>query len=70
MFGKKADFIETVVCLDPYEVGRWVLSYDFGKKTALGGMIWALGSDSREGFDCLRRRFHQRLQVYSIRRLL
>lgn len=63
-------FIETMTRLDPCEVGRWILSYNFGKKSALGGMIWALGSDSREGFDCFRRHFHQRLQVYSIQQLL
>jgi hypothetical protein len=63
-------FIETVTRLDPYEAGRWIMSYDFEKKSGLGGMVWALGSDAREGFDCLRRHFHQRLQVYSIRKLL
>ncbi len=63
-------FIETMARLYPCEVGRWILSYDFEKKSALGGMLWALGSDSREGFDCLRRHFHQCLQVYSIRKLL
>lgn len=63
-------FIETMARLDSCEVSRWIMSYDFGKKSGLGGMIWALGSDSREGFDCLRRHFHQRLQIHSIRKLL
>ncbi len=62
--------IETMTRLDLCEVGRWILSYDFEKKSVLGGIIWALGADSRKGFDCLRRHFHQRLQVHSIRKLL
>lgn len=62
--------IETMTRLDLCEIGRWILSYDFEKKSVLGGIIWALGVDSRKGFDCLRRHFHQRLQVHSIRKLL
>ena len=63
-------FIETVTRLDICETGRWIMAYDFEKKQGLGGIIWALGSDEREGFDCVRRHFHQHLQVYSIRKLL
>lgn len=63
-------FIEAVSQMDSPEVLQWILSYSFGKKPGLGGMIWALGSDAREGFDCIRHHFHQRLQIYSIRKLL
>lgn len=63
-------FIEAVSQMEPSEVLQWVLSYSFGKKLGLGGVMWALGSDAREGFDCIRRHFQQRLQTYSIRKLL
>ncbi|MBI3999759.1 MAG: hypothetical protein HY351_04010 [Candidatus Omnitrophica bacterium] len=63
-------FIEAVCQMDPSEVLQWVLSYSFGKKPGLAGITWAIGSDAREGFDCIRRHFHQRLQIYSVRKLL
>lgn len=28
-----------------------------------GGVFWALGTDNREGFDCLRRHFYQRIMM-------
>ena len=63
-------FIEAVSQMDPPEILQWVLSYSFGKKLGLGGVMWALGSDTREGFDCILRHFQQRLQIYSVRKLL
>lgn len=34
-----------------------------------GGVFWALGTDNRTGFDCLRRHFFQRLQIRMIRNM-
>ncbi len=62
----------TVLLFDawtPSEIAEHVLSIPLGKKAAFAGLFWALGSDAREGFDCIRRRFHQRFQIFSARRL-
>ena len=42
----------------------------FSPEVNFGGIVWALGTDPREGSDCLRRRFHQRIQVVSIRKMM
>ena len=51
------------------QVAEHVLTASWQEKSDYAGLFWSLGSDSREGFDCIRRRFHQRFQVVSIRRL-
>jgi hypothetical protein len=53
----------------PAEVAEYVLGAGWKKKSSYAGLFWALGSDSREGCDCIRRRFHQRFQIFSARRL-
>ena len=53
----------------PSQVAEYVLTTSFDEETPYGGLFWALGSDSRQGFDCIRRRFHQRFQIFSLRRL-
>ncbi len=53
----------------PPEVAEHVLTAPWPKKSSYAGLFWALGSDPREGFDCIRRRFHQRFQIFSARRL-
>ncbi len=53
----------------PAEVVQYALALSWKKRASYAGMFWALGSDSREGFDCIRRRFQQRFQISSIRRL-
>lgn len=45
-----------------------VMTLDLSKSQRLGGLFWGLGMDSRAGLDCLRRRFHQRYQIYSLRK--
>ena len=52
----------------PSEVVEFVLTVDLGKQVSTGALFWALGSDARDGFDCIRRRFHQRFQIFSARR--
>lgn len=51
------------------EIAEFVLTAALNKKSVYAGIFWALGSDSRKGFDCIRRRFHQRFQISSVRRL-
>lgn len=53
----------------PAEVAEYVLTNSWNKKSAYGGIFWAIGSDARGGFSCICRRFHQRFQIFSIRRL-
>lgn len=53
----------------PSAVAEHVLTVPLDKKSTYGAIFWALGSDSRGGLDCIRRRFHQRFQVVSARRL-
>ena len=53
----------------PAEVAEYVLTFPWTKRSSCSGLFWALGSDSRDGFDCIRRRFHQRFQISSVRRL-
>ncbi len=63
---------KTIEYLDsrtPSEVAEYVLTLSWVKKSAYGGLFWALGSDPRDGFHCIRRRFHQRFQIFSVRRL-
>lgn len=52
----------------PSQVAGYALTASLEKKETYGALFWALGSDSREGFDCIRRRFHQRFQIATIRR--
>ncbi len=49
------------------EVMNLILNIQFENKN-LGGLFWAIGGDPRKDFDCLRRRFHQRFQIVSIRK--
>ncbi|MBI3306338.1 MAG: hypothetical protein HYZ84_00825 [Candidatus Omnitrophica bacterium] len=51
------------------EIAEHVLTFSWTKKSSYAGLFWALGSDARDGFDCIRRRFHQRFQIVSVRRL-
>ena len=51
------------------QVAEYVLTASWNKKSAYAALFWALGSDARNGFDCIRRRFHQRFQIFSVRRL-
>lgn len=53
----------------PAEVVEYVLTVSWKKRNSYAGLFWALGSDPRDGFDCIRRRFHQRFQIFSARRL-
>ena len=62
--------ILTLADWSPSEIAEYVLTASLDKKESYGALFWALGSDPREGFDCIRRRFHQRFQIYSIRKLL
>ena len=64
-----AHLMEWMDCGSPVEAAQYVLTVPLNKKV-LGGLFWALGSDAREGFDCIRRRFHQRFQVFAARRLM
>jgi hypothetical protein len=52
------------------EAHQHIMTISFEKNKDMGGLFWALGSDPRDGFCCLRRHFHQRVQIYSIRKLL
>lgn len=61
--------IESIDQRSSSQVAEHVLSFSWSKKNAYAGLFWALGSDAREGFDCIRRRFHQRFQIFSARRL-
>lgn len=51
------------------EIAELAISFSLDKPHKLSGFFWALGTDPRPGLDCIRRRFHQRFQVHSIRRL-
>lgn len=53
---------------DPAKVAEHVLTTPLSEVKSYAASFWALGSDSREGFDCIRRRFHQKFQVFSVRR--
>ena len=64
-----AHLMEWMDCGSPVEAAQYVLTVPLNKKV-LGGLFWALGSDAREGFDCIRRRFPQRFQVFAARRLM
>lgn len=61
--------IEFLDGLSPSEAAEYTLLSDWSDKSVCAGMFWALGSDPREGFDCIRRRFHQRFHIVSVRRL-
>ena len=52
----------------PSQVAEHVLTVSLSGEKTYGALFWALGSDSRNGFDCIRRRFHQRFQLFSVRR--
>ncbi len=51
------------------EAAEYVLTGTWTKKSLYAGVFWALGTEARSGFDCIRRRFHQRFQLLSIRRI-
>ena len=61
-----ASTLEKYSQCDISEVLNELMKLSMGDK--LGGIFWALGTDPRASFDCLRRKFHQRIQVLSIRR--
>lgn len=63
-----AKTLETLSGWPPSQVAEHVLTTPLIKKN-YAGLIWALGSDARQGFDCIRRRFHQRFQIFAVRRL-
>lgn len=45
-----------------------IMTLDLSKPHRLGGLFWALGMDGRQELECLRRRFHQRYQIHSLRK--
>lgn len=51
------------------EIAELALSFDL-RKPKLGAVFWAVATDSRPGLDCIRRQFHQRYQIASIRTIL
>jgi len=52
----------------PAEVAEYALTVPLHRQLSSGGFFWALGGDAREGFDCIRRKFHQRFQISVIRK--
>ena len=54
---------------DLSKISEYVLTVSLKDKSLHAGLFWALGSDARESFDCIRRRFHQRFQLFSVRNL-
>lgn len=58
-----------IVCCDQEDLMRLVLAYPFSERRQTAGLCWALGTDPRAEADCIRRRFHQRFQIESLRRL-
>lgn len=63
---KTIDFFSS---LDASEIAKYVLTVSLAKNSAYAGIAWALSSDRRKGFNCIRRRFHQRFQIFSVRQL-
>ena len=61
--------IQTFSELDPSDVAESVLTMPLSSKKVYGALFWALGLESRDGFDCIRRRFHQRFQIFSVRKI-
>lgn len=54
----------------PAEIAEYVLTQPFRSGGRYAGTFWALGTDARDGFDCIRRRFFQRFQIHSVRKLV
>lgn len=53
----------------PSEVAQYDLTGSWTKRTLYAGLYWGVGTESRSGFDCIRRRFHQRFQLLAIRKI-
>jgi hypothetical protein len=61
--------LEGIDSRTPSEVAQYVLTSERMTQKQYAGLFWALGCDSRSGFDCIRRRFHQRFGVQAIRKM-
>lgn len=62
--------LQTFSAWSPSKVAEYVLSASWNNMGSVSGIFWALGSDSREGFSCICRRFHQRFQIHSVRQVV
>lgn len=61
-------WVNAISSWPPAEVAEYALTVPLHRQLSSGGFFWALGGDAREGFDCIRRKFHQRFQVLLIRK--
>ena len=66
------DLYEDIMCqiegMSHCEIGTIIANIDFAKPNRLGGFFWALGSDSREGMECVRHFLHERSQMALLRK--
>lgn len=64
-----AETIVEVSRLGAGDLMRLVIGYPFRSRFQTAALFWALGTDPRPDADGARRRFHQRFQTFSVRRL-
>ncbi len=59
--------MDVIAGMQPSEI-LWAFPEEMKRKgISRGGIFWALGTDPRPGFDCLRRHFYQRVQIRMMR---
>ena len=63
-----APTIESVQEMRPEEIHSFISTHDLHDRKKMAGIFWALGADSRDELNRLRRFLHQRHQIVSIRR--
>lgn len=61
--------MEQISHLDTQEVMDLALHFNLSNTKRLGGIFWAIGTEGRKEFECIRRRFHQRFQILALRDL-
>ncbi len=61
--------IEQISHLDTQEVMGFATSFHLSNPRKMGSVFWAIGTDTRKEFECIRRRFHQRFQILALRDL-
>lgn len=63
------DAIEQVNAMEMRDILFLLPAWAEKNEISWGGAFWALGTDAREGLNCLRRHFFQRLQIRSVRNM-